>query len=36
VSHPDHATLDLGGDWHEVLMNRENEAPSMRHMRFLD
>ena len=36
VSHADHATLDLGNVWHEVLMNRENEAPSMRHMRFLD
>jgi hypothetical protein len=35
VSHADHATLFLDG-WHEVLMNRENEAPSMRHMRFLD
>jgi hypothetical protein len=36
VSHPDHATLDLGGDWHEVFMNRESDAPSMKHMRFLD
>jgi len=36
ISHPDHATLDLGREWHEVLPNRENEAPSMRHMRFLD
>lgn len=35
ISHSDHATLFLDG-WHEVLMNRENEAPSMRHMRFLD
>jgi hypothetical protein len=36
VTHSDHATLDLGNTWHLVLMNRENEAPSMRHMRFLD
>ncbi len=36
VSHPDHATLDLGRVWHEVIMNRENEAPGMRNMRFLD
>ena len=36
VTHADHATLDLGNVWHEVLMNRENEAPSMKHMRFLD
>ena len=36
ISHSDHATLDLGSQWHEVLMNRENEAPSMKHMRFLD
>jgi hypothetical protein len=36
ISHPDHATINLGRDWHEVLMNRENEAPSMKHLRFLD
>lgn len=36
ITHPDHATLDLGDAWHWVLMNRENEAPSMKHMRFLD
>jgi hypothetical protein len=36
VSHPDHATINLGSEWHEVLMNRENEAPSMKHLRFLD
>lgn len=36
ISHPDHLTLNLGMEWHEVQMNRENEAPSMRHMRFLD
>lgn len=36
ISHADHATLNLGNDWHEVFMNTENEAPSKRHMRFLD
>lgn len=36
VSHADHATLDLGTEWHEVLMNRESDAPSMRHVRFID
>jgi len=36
ISHPDHETLNLGSQWHEVLMNRENEAPSMKHLRFLD
>lgn len=37
ISHADHATLDLGPGWHEVLMNRENEASgASKHMRFLD
>jgi hypothetical protein len=35
VRHADHATIHLDG-WHEVLMNRENEAPAMRHVTFLD
>lgn len=35
VSHPDHATIHLEG-WHEVLMNTENEAASMKHVAFLD
>lgn len=35
VSHLDHATIVLH-DWHQVLMNRENEAPAMRHVAFLD
>lgn len=35
ISHPDHETIRLDG-WHEVVMNRENEAPSMRHVAFLD
>jgi hypothetical protein len=33
--HPDHATIVLH-DWHQVLMNRESEAPAMRHVAFLD
>jgi hypothetical protein len=35
VRHPDHATIVLP-DWHQVLMNRENDAPAMRHVAFLD
>jgi len=35
VWHADHATIVLHG-WHEVRMNRENDAPSMRHVAFLD
>lgn len=35
VWHPDHKTIYLHG-WHRVLMNRENEAPAMRNVVFLD
>lgn len=35
VSHADHATIVLDG-WHQVFMNTENQAPSMRHLAFLD
>jgi hypothetical protein len=35
VRHPDHATIVLH-DWHQVLMNTENTAPSMAHVAFLD
>lgn len=35
VWHPDHATVLLEG-WHRVEMNRESEAPAMRHVAFLD
>lgn len=35
VRHADHQTVDLVG-WHRVFMNRENEAPAMRHVAFLD
>jgi len=35
VRHADHKTIYLDG-WHEIRMNRENEAPAMRHVAFLD
>lgn len=35
VRHSDHATIVLPF-WHEVFMNRENDAPAMRHVVFLD
>ena len=35
VRHADHATIVLDG-WHRVAMNRETEAPAMRHLAFLD
>ncbi len=35
ITHPDHKTLILDG-WHEVYMNRENEAFAGRSVTFLD
>jgi hypothetical protein len=35
VSHPDHDTIHLR-TWHQVVMNTETEALSMRHVAFLD
>ena len=35
VRHTDHKTIDLPV-WHAVVMNTESEAPSMRHVQFLD
>lgn len=35
IRHPDHKTVKLDG-WHRVVPNTENQAPSMRHLRFLD
>lgn len=35
VRHSDHETIELE-TWHEVAMNREHEAPAMRHVVFLD
>lgn len=36
ISHPDHATIDLGDRWHRVHMNTETKAKAMRHVAFLD
>ena len=35
VSHPDHATVTLGG-WHRVFMNTENRSRAMRFLAFFD
>jgi hypothetical protein len=35
VRHPDHKTIHLP-HWHQVVMNTESQAPSMRHVAFLD
>jgi len=35
ISHVDHKTIWLPC-WHEVVLNRESEAQSMRHVAFLD
>jgi hypothetical protein len=35
VRHSDHATVHLAG-WHRVLMNTEQRARAMRHVRFID
>ena len=35
IRHPDHRTVLLDR-WHRVLLNRETEAPAMRHVAFLD
>ena len=35
VRHPDHATIRLA-DWHQVIMNTENESRAMQHVAFLD
>ena len=35
VRHPDHATIVLR-DWHQVVMNTEHQAPSMRSLAFID
>ena len=35
VRHPDHKTIVLN-EWHQVLMNTENESISMRHVAFID
>ena len=35
IRHPDHATITLAC-WHLVRMNTESQAPSMRHLAFID
>lgn len=35
VRHPDHKTIVLA-QWHQVLMNTENESIAMRHVAFID
>jgi hypothetical protein len=35
VRHPDHQTILLS-EWHQVIMNTENESISMRHVAFID
>jgi hypothetical protein len=35
IRHPDHKTVNLNG-WHMVVPNTESQAPSMRHLVFLD
>ncbi len=35
VRHRDHATVHLNG-WHHLAMNTETQAPSMRHVAFID
>jgi hypothetical protein len=36
LRHRDHATIDLGTTWHEVLMNTEPQAKASAHVVFLD
>ncbi|MAS96384.1 MAG: hypothetical protein CMO55_24605 [Verrucomicrobiales bacterium] len=35
VRHPDHKTITLH-EWHEVLMNQENQSRTMQHVAFID
>jgi hypothetical protein len=35
IRHPDHKTVHLAS-WHQVVPNTETEAPSMRHVAFID
>jgi hypothetical protein len=36
VSHPEHATVNLGSVWHRVLLNTENKAKAARYVAFID
>lgn len=36
ISHEEHATVNLGGTWHKVLVNTESQARARSNVRFLD
>lgn len=36
ITHPEHATVDLGNLWHRVLLNTENQAKAARNVAFID
>jgi hypothetical protein len=36
ISHPEHATIDLGEIWHRVLLNTESQAKSAQSVAFID
>jgi len=36
VSHPEHATVNLGQIWHRVLLNTESKAKAAYNVAFID
>jgi hypothetical protein len=36
ITHPQHATVELGNVWHRVLLNTENKAKAARNVAFID
>ena len=36
ITHPEHATIDLGDIWHRVLLNTEGQAKSAQNVAFID
>jgi len=36
ISHPEHATANLGDIWHRVLLNTESRAKAARNVAFID
>lgn len=36
ITHPQHATVDLGSTWHRVLLNTEGQAKAARNVAFID
>ena len=36
ITHPEHATVNLGNVWHRVLLNTEGQAKAARNVAFLD